>query len=111
MYCPNCGALLRGDETICPNCGAPLASDFGQPGSGPNGYYGGNSNYPYKSRLVALLLCIFLGELGVHRFYVGKFGTGLLWLCTGGLLGVGWILDIIGIAMGTFRDKYFMPLI
>ena len=31
-----------------------------------------------KSRLVAFLLCFFLGELGIHRFYVGKVGTGLL---------------------------------
>lgn len=58
-----------------------------------------------KSRLVALLLCIFLGPLGIHRFYVGKIGTGIIWLFTGGLFGIGWIIDLILIAVGTFRDK------
>ncbi|MBQ3755018.1 MAG: TM2 domain-containing protein, partial [Clostridia bacterium] len=38
-----------------------------------------------KSRLVATLLCFFLGGLGIHRFYVGKVGTGILYLFTGGL--------------------------
>ncbi|HSW44768.1 MAG TPA: protein kinase [Phycisphaerae bacterium] len=42
---------------------------------------------------------------GLHRFYVGKIGTGLLWLCTFGFLHIGTIIDIIFIATGTFRDK------
>jgi TM2 domain-containing membrane protein YozV len=42
---------------------------------------------------VAWLLHTFLGIFGVHRFYMGKWGTGLLWLFTGGLLGVGWLVD------------------
>ena len=60
--------------------------------------------YPQKSKTVALLLCIFLGELGIHRFYVGKIGTGLLWLFTGGFCGIGWIVDIILIAVGGMTD-------
>ncbi|WP_099206172.1 TM2 domain-containing protein [Scatolibacter rhodanostii] len=65
----------------------------------------------YKSRLAALLLCIFLGVLGVHRFYTGKIGTGLLWLFTGGLFGIGYIVDIILIATGSFTDQYGYPLL
>ena len=57
-----------------------------------------------KSRLVAILLAFFVGVLGVHRFYVGKIGTGLLWLFTLGFLGVGALIDIIIIAAGSFKD-------
>ena len=59
-----------------------------------------------KSRWVALALCFFLGGLGVHRFYVGKIGTGILYLCTAGLFGIGWIIDFFSILFGHFRDKY-----
>ena len=58
-----------------------------------------------KSKMVALLLCIFLGGLGIHRFYVGKIGTGIIWLLTGGCFGIGYIVDIAMIATGKFTDK------
>jgi TM2 domain-containing membrane protein YozV len=58
-----------------------------------------------KNKITALLLCIFLGGLGVHRFYVGKIGTGIVWLLTGGVFGIGWIVDIILIAVDKFKDK------
>jgi TM2 domain-containing membrane protein YozV len=61
--------------------------------------------YSPKSRMAALLLAIFLGEFGIHRFYVGKIGTGILYLCTGGLFGIGWIVDVIMIAVGSFTDQ------
>ncbi len=48
-----------------------------------------------KNKVTALLLCIFLGQFGVHRFYEGKIGTGLLYLFTFGLCGVGEIVDLI----------------
>jgi TM2 domain-containing membrane protein YozV len=58
-----------------------------------------------RSRLVALLLCIFLGPFGAHRFYVGKIGTGVLMLLTIGGLGIWALIDHILIATGTLRDK------
>ncbi len=58
-----------------------------------------------KSNTVALLLCLFLGALGVHRFYVGKIGTGILQLVTLGALGIWALIDLIMIALGKFRDK------
>lgn len=70
----------------------------------------GGMAYPYKSKLVAALLCFFFGVFGVHRFYVGKIGTGVLWLLTGGLCGVGALIDFIVILIGGFRDKANMPL-
>lgn len=63
-----------------------------------------------KSRLVALLLCIFLGGIGIHRFYVGKVGTGIIWILTGGCLGVGWLIDLIMIVVGSFTDKAGLPV-
>ncbi len=58
-----------------------------------------------KKRLPALLLCFFFGFLGVHRFYAGKVGTGILWLLTGGVLGIGVLVDLIMIIVGSFTDK------
>lgn len=58
-----------------------------------------------KSRLVALLLCFFLGMFGAHRFYVGKIGTGVLQLLTLGGIGLWMLYDLILIVLGSFRDK------
>ena len=58
-----------------------------------------------RSRLAAALLCFFVGVLGVHRFYVGKVGTGILQLVTFGGLGIWALIDLIVILVGTFRDK------
>ena len=58
-----------------------------------------------KSRLVALLLCFFLGVIGVHRFYVGKIGTGVLMILTIGGLGIWALVDMIMIIIGSFTDK------
>ena len=58
-----------------------------------------------RVRLVALLFCVLLGVFGVHRFYVGKIGTGILMLVTLGGLGIWTMIDLILIAVGSFRDK------
>ena len=58
-----------------------------------------------KSRLVTLLLGGYLGMFGGHRFYVGKTGTGIIWLLTFGLFTIGWLVDTILIITGNFYDK------
>lgn len=63
-----------------------------------------------KSFVTALLLCLFLGPLGVHRFYVGKIGTGILMLITIGGLGIWALIDLIMIAVGSFKDKEGLPI-
>ncbi len=63
------------------------------------------ANISPKSRLVTLLLCFFLGVLGVHRFYVRKIGTGILMLVTLGGLGIWALIDLILVVIGSFKDK------
>lgn len=58
-----------------------------------------------KGFVPMILLCFFLGGLGVHRFYAGKIGTGLLMLFTLGGLGIWTMIDFIIIATGNFKDR------
>ena len=91
QYCRSCGAVISNLAIMCPRCGAPTGTR--PPGVSP------------KSRLVAFLLCFFFGVFGIHRFYVGKIGTGVLELLTIGGLGIWAIVDTILIILGEFTDK------
>jgi len=57
-----------------------------------------------KSKVTAALLCFFLGAIGVHRFYVGKVGTGVAQIFTLGGLGIWALIDFIMILTGSFTD-------
>lgn len=58
-----------------------------------------------KNFVVTLLLCFFLGSLGIHRFYAGKIGTGILMLITVGGFGIWTLIDFIMIVISKFTDK------
>ncbi len=106
MFCPNCGQSYQGN--FCPKCGSPAPRAESAPTvSMPTP----SRPVSAKNRLAALLLAIFLGCLGVHRFYTGKIGTGILYLFTGGLFGIGWLVDVILIACGSFCDKAGLPVL
>lgn len=110
VYCVRCGTEMRADDRFCRNCGwdtrylnAPLPQPPPRAPLPPN-----TSD---RNRLTTLLLCVLLGWLGVHRFYVGKTGTGILWLLTLGLLGIGMIFDLVMIATGEFKDAEGRPIL
>jgi TM2 domain-containing membrane protein YozV len=63
-----------------------------------------------KSFLVALILSIFVGGLGVDRFYLGYIGLGVLKLITFGGCGIWWLIDLILIATGKMTDANGQPL-
>ncbi len=59
-----------------------------------------------KSKWVAIFLCLFFGALGIHKFYEGKAAMGILYMFTGGLLGIGIIADLFVLF---FRPNPYYP--
>lgn len=100
--CPVCGAPIEGG--VCSYCNYQAINQTEPSPSTPNYSYVGRTSS--KNRILALILCAMFGYLGVHRFYVGKNRTGFIWLFTVGAFGIGWIMDLIQIATGTFKDDY-----
>lgn len=88
MHCVNCGKDISPQAVSCPECGQP-----------------NNVTMSPKSRAAVCLLCFFFGCFGVHRFYVGKIGTGILQLCTLGLFGIWALIDLIIAICGEFTDQ------
>lgn len=93
MYCWNCGAEINDKAVVCVKCGCATEQ--------PEKKCHNNS---CKDWLVTLLLCLFAGCFGIHRFYVGKTGTGIIQLLTCGMCGIWALIDLIVICMGNFTD-------
>ncbi|MDR2797633.1 MAG: TM2 domain-containing protein [Treponema sp.] len=98
-FCSSCGAVIKKEAELCPKCGVRVLAQ----GAGARPHY--PEGYAPKNWLTALLLCLFLGVIGVHRFYVGKIGTGILQLLTLGGFGIWVLIDLITICCGKFTDK------
>lgn len=105
-FCKYCGNKIREKAIICPHCGCQvdeLNHGAEQPtivinntnANTNTSVSDGGSYRKCLNKWVALLLCIFLGGIGAHKFYEGKIGMGILYLFTAGLFGIGWIIDII----------------
>lgn len=90
-FCRACGKQVHQTATSCPGCGAQQLSS--------------EQSLTDKRILPALLLCFFVGFLGIHRFYVGKVGTGILMILTLGGFGLWALIDLIMIVCGSFTDK------
>lgn len=107
-FCRHCGAKIPEDAVICTVCGRQVEtvkSETAQPSVvinnsntntnvNQNVNAGGKHGIP-KNKWVAVLLCLFLGVIGAHKFYEGKIGMGILYLFTAGLFGIGAVVDLI----------------
>ncbi len=99
MYCQNCGKELSNQASFCPSCGHPVRTATFAPG------FRSDKAVSHYSRLAAMLLALFLGVIGVHRFYVGKIGTGVAMIFTLGGFGIWALIDFIMIVVGSFTDS------
>ena len=92
-YCQNCGAETDVNAVVCVKCGVKL------------------STAPDRDWLTALLLSLFVGGLGIDRFYTGQIGLGILKLITFGGCGIWWFVDVVLIVTGSYRDSDGRPLV
>lgn len=101
-FCEFCGNKVAVEAVMCPKCGRQLEELKTEEGKSNPQIIINNPNKINTigakrqcNKLVALLLCIFLGVLGGHKFYEGKIGMGVLYIFTGGLFCIGVIVDFI----------------
>lgn len=96
-YCTQCGEQINQLAEICPKCGVRQGRVAMQQGEG-------------KDWLTTLLLCVFVGGLGVHRFYTGHTVIGIIQLFTLGGCGIWALIDLILIVTNGYTDSEGQPL-
>ncbi len=109
-FCKHCGNKIPVDAILCTACGRQVEELNSNSNSQPNiviNNTNANSNVNTnnvgvgfgkpKNKWVSLILCVLLGFFGAHKFYEGKAGMGILYIFTGGLFGIGVIIDFISI--------------
>ncbi len=92
-FCKHCGEKIPFDAIICVKCGRQVErmnSDIGKTSISANGN-------KVVDKWVSFFLCLLLGGWGAHKFYEGKMGMGILYIFTGGLLGIGTLIDLVTI--------------
>lgn len=104
-YCKFCGKKIPEQAVICTHCGCQVEEIKQQEQPTPviinnnvnaNAVnHNVNAGVKLRNKWVAFFLCFCFGVLGVHKFYEGKVGMGILYLLTGGLFGIGWLVDLI----------------
>ncbi|GHT91939.1 hypothetical protein FACS1894140_3270 [Spirochaetia bacterium] len=107
-FCRACGAIIKKEAEICPHCGVrnqrqvKEVSSVNIPQKKVTIYPEG---YIIKSKWTALILCLFLGSFGAHRFYIGRYITGILMIGTLGGLGLWVLIDFIVICCNALTDR------
>lgn len=122
MKCKNCGADVGSEYRLCPYCMTELDYPKEKPDKQPiiiqnivsnNNLTASGKSKKYvspKRKKTALILCLCGGYIGLHHFYSGKIGMGILYFLTVGLGCIGWIYDIFKILSGTYRDGLGLPI-
>lgn len=127
MKCADCGANLKRGQDACEYCGnlhphafraqperqlPPVVVNIHQGMTPQEAQQWADAQYQKgavrsdKSRWMAFFFCVFFGYLGVHKFYLGKIGTGIVYLLTFGVFGMGWAVDTLLLLFGLANDRY-----
>lgn len=106
-FCKECGEKIDRKAVFCTHCGCMAENIQVQQPQIVINNSNQNVNVPMaraakkRDKWVAFFLCLFLGYFGAHKFYEGKAGMGVLYIFTGGLFAIGWIVDCIVILCKT----------